>query len=113
MRLVVPTVDAIVYLTSAKCESDARTLRYIDGVTAEDKPLVIVQNKIDTIEEKLTRDLAVFARKAEGMFKEKVIPAHWDSPLLGCLGRRVPEGVRGWRATGRQRRGGHVSNGRP
>ena len=65
MRLVVPTVDAIIYLTSAKCESDARTLRYIDSVTAQDKPLVVVQNKIDTVEEKLTRDLTMTKSRGE------------------------------------------------
>ena len=65
LQLVVPTVDAVIYLTTAKCESDARTLQYIDKVTAENKPLIVVQNKIDTIEEKLYRDFSKIKSKEQ------------------------------------------------
>lgn len=55
MKLVLPTVDMILFLTNVKCDSDAKNLEFIDSVTTDDKPLVVVQNKIDSIEPKITR----------------------------------------------------------
>ena len=56
MKLVLPTVDMILFLTNVKCDSDAANLGFIDSVTTDEKPLVIVQNKIDSIEPKITRN---------------------------------------------------------
>lgn len=56
MKLVLPTVDMILFLTNVKCDSDAKNLEFIDSVTTDDKPLVVVQNKIDSIEPKITRE---------------------------------------------------------
>ena len=55
MKLVLPTVDMILFLTNVKCDSDAANLGFIDNVTTDEKPLIIVQNKIDSIEPKVTR----------------------------------------------------------
>ena len=55
MKLVLPTVDMVLFLTNAKCDSDAANLAFIDNVTTDDKPLVVVQNKIDSIEAKISR----------------------------------------------------------
>ena len=56
MKLVLPTVDMILFLTNVKCDSDAANLGFIDNVTTDSKPLVIVQNKIDSIEPKITKN---------------------------------------------------------
>ena len=56
MKLVLPTVDMILFLTNVKCDSDAANLGFIDNVTTDSKPLVIVQNKIDSIEPKYTKN---------------------------------------------------------
>ena len=56
MKLVLPTVDMILFLTNVKCDSDAANLGFIDNVTTDSKPLVIVQNKIDSIEAKYTKN---------------------------------------------------------
>lgn len=55
MKLVLPTVDMVLFLTNVKCDSDATNLSFIDNVTTDDKPLIVVQNKIDSIEAKLSR----------------------------------------------------------
>lgn len=55
MKLVLPTVDMVLFLTNVKCDSDAANLGFIDSVTTDSKPLVVVQNKIDSIEEKISR----------------------------------------------------------
>lgn len=55
MKLVLPTVDMVLFLTNVKCDSDAANLSFIDNVTTDDKPLVVVQNKIDSIEAKISR----------------------------------------------------------
>ncbi len=55
MKLVLPTVDMVLFLTNVKCDSDAANLAFIDNVTTDDKPLVVVQNKIDSIEAKISR----------------------------------------------------------
>ena len=56
MKLVLPTVDMVLFLTNVKCDSDQANLSFIDNVTTDEKPLVIVQNKIDSIEPKITKD---------------------------------------------------------
>ena len=55
MKLVLPTVDMVMFLTNVKCDSDAKNLEFIDNVTSDEKPLVVVQNKIDSIEPKISK----------------------------------------------------------
>ena len=55
MKLVLPTVDIVMFLTNVKCDSDAKNLEFIDNVTSDEKPLVVVQNKIDSIEPKISK----------------------------------------------------------
>ena len=87
LRMVVPTVDVILYLTTAKCESDERTLQYIDSVTTQEKPLIVVQNKIDSIEGKLSRD----AR--ENKSRSQVQAEHLER-VRKMLGKAQKESVR-------------------
>ena len=55
LKLVLPTVDMILYLTTAKCDSDGQNLSFIDRSTSDIKPFILVQNKIDSIAPKITR----------------------------------------------------------
>lgn len=56
MKFVLPTVDMVMFLTTVKCDSDGQNLNFIDDATSEKKPLVVVQNKIKSVEPKITRD---------------------------------------------------------
>jgi hypothetical protein len=53
MKLFLPTVDVVVYLTDAKPSTDGVTANYLDCIGENRKPLVFVQNKIDSIEPKI------------------------------------------------------------
>jgi len=55
LKLVLPIVDMILYLTTVKCDSDGQNLNFIDRSTSDIKPLILVQNKIDSIAPKITR----------------------------------------------------------
>ncbi len=59
LKLVLPSVDMVLFLTNVKCDSDKQNLDFIDRATSEDKPLVVVQNKIDSIEEKRSKHYGV------------------------------------------------------
>ncbi|MBP7562706.1 MAG: dynamin family protein [Candidatus Cloacimonetes bacterium] len=52
LKLVVPAVHMVLFLTSIKAYSDNKNLEMIDKITSDDKPLLIVQNMIDAIEPK-------------------------------------------------------------
>lgn len=117
MKLVLPTVDMILFLTNVKCDSDGANLEFIDNVTTDDKPLIIVQNKIDSIEAKNTREgiaktveevkhdhLVRIQRLIERAKKESVRRApivqvsaratSWAQSNLGELGRVLDEQIR-------------------
>lgn len=53
MKHVLPTVDMVLYLTTTKGDADHQNLEAIGRVADEDKPLVLVQNKIDAVQPKL------------------------------------------------------------
>jgi len=53
MKDVLPTVDMVLYLTTAKGHTDTQNLEAICRVAEVDKPLILVQNKIDAIRPKL------------------------------------------------------------
>ena len=55
LKMVLPTVDMILYLTTAKCDSDGQNLNFIDRSTSDVKPFILVQNKINSITAKITR----------------------------------------------------------
>lgn len=71
LKLVLPTVDIIIFLTNVKCDSDKQNLDFIDRATADSKPLIIVQNKIDSIEPKISRN------HHENKSKEEVSLEHY------------------------------------
>ncbi|HPM03498.1 MAG TPA: dynamin family protein, partial [Candidatus Cloacimonadota bacterium] len=52
LKLVVPAVHMVLFLTSIKAYSDNKNLEMIDKITTDEKPLLIVQNMIDAIEPK-------------------------------------------------------------
>ncbi len=52
LRLVLPSVQMIMFLTTVKASSDQKNLEIIDSVTTDDKPLIVVQNMIDSINPK-------------------------------------------------------------
>ena len=55
LKLVLPTVDMIMFLTNVKCDSDGQNLEFIDRSTSEIKPLVVVQNKINSLSAKISK----------------------------------------------------------
>lgn len=55
LKLVLPTVDMILFLTNVKCDSDGQNLEFIDRSTSEVKPLIVVQNKINSISAKMSK----------------------------------------------------------
>ena len=55
LQNVLPTVDMVMFLTTAKCDSDKTNLGFIDETMSDEKLLVVVQNKIDAVEAKLAK----------------------------------------------------------
>jgi len=53
LRFLLPTLDVVLFLTTAKANSDGRIAGYLSMVGQADKPLILVQNMADTIEPKL------------------------------------------------------------
>jgi len=53
LQFLLPTVDAVCFLTTAKANADSRILQYLDIIASHGKPLVLVQNMIDSIVPKL------------------------------------------------------------
>lgn len=53
MHLLLPTVDVVCFLTTAKANSDGKIANYLDYIGAQGKPLVFIENMIDSIEPKL------------------------------------------------------------
>ncbi|QRK05274.1 dynamin family protein [Archangium violaceum] len=60
-----PTVDMVVFLTTAKASSDGAVAGYLERISSEGKPLVLVQNMIDAIEPKLGPGGVVQRSRAE------------------------------------------------
>lgn len=53
INMFLPTVDAVMFLTTVKANMDGEIAKYIDCIGSHEKPLIIVQNMIDSIEGKL------------------------------------------------------------
>lgn len=53
LQFLLPTVDAVCFLTTAKANADSRISQYLDIIAGHGKPLVLVQNMIDSIVPKL------------------------------------------------------------
>ena len=53
LQFLLPTVDAVCFLTTAKANADSRISNYLDIIAGHGKPLVLVQNMIDSIVPKL------------------------------------------------------------
>jgi GTPase Era involved in 16S rRNA processing len=65
MQLLLPTVDAVIFLTTAKANADSRIADYLDIIGSHEKPVIFVQNMIDSIEPKLGSKGIVVRSKAE------------------------------------------------
>lgn len=68
LNLVLPTVDMILYLTTVKPDSDGKNLEFInkiDRATSSLKPLIVVQNQIDSVVEKRDKTHGVLKTKQE------------------------------------------------
>ncbi len=55
MEFFLPTVDAVIYLTTAKSNADREVCRFLDRIASADKPLILAQNMIDSVVPKLGR----------------------------------------------------------
>lgn len=55
LQLALPTLDMVLFLTTVKASSDRENLNRIDEITQDDKPLMVVQNMIDSINAKVVR----------------------------------------------------------
>lgn len=55
LQLALPTLDLVLYLTTVKASSDKENLSRIDEISTEGKPLIVVQNMIDSIEPKIIK----------------------------------------------------------
>ena len=53
LQFLLPSVDAVCFLTTAKANADSRISNYLDIISSHGKPLVLVQNMIDSIVPKL------------------------------------------------------------
>jgi GTPase SAR1 family protein len=65
LRLLLPSVDLVVFVTTAKANADGTIRRYLDTIAAHGKPLVLVQNAIDSVEAKPAPGGAVAKSRAE------------------------------------------------
>lgn len=52
MQMVLPTVQMVIFMTTVKASSDKKNLELIDEIMSENKPLLVVQNMIDSVVEK-------------------------------------------------------------
>jgi len=71
LQLALPTLDLVLYLTTVKASSDKENLSRIDEISIEGKPLIVVQNMIDSIEPKIIKG-GVVAKN-----KEKIREEHY------------------------------------
>lgn len=71
LQFALPYIDLVLFLTTVKPNSDEQNLTRIDQVSEDDKPLIIVQNMIDSIGPK---------EKKEGLVKNKdeVLKEHFE-----------------------------------
>ncbi len=72
MKLFLPTVDMVVFATTAKANSDAQIKQRMDRIVAEGKPVLMVQTMIDSVEPKLGFGGEVVEDKAEVAAKHRL-----------------------------------------
>lgn len=65
LQLALPTLDLVLYLTTVKASSDKENLFRIDEISTDGKPLIVVQNMIDSIEPKIIKGGIVAKDKEE------------------------------------------------
>jgi GTPase SAR1 family protein len=53
LHTFLPTVDLVVFVTTATANSDKEIVNYLKDIKGAGKPVILVQNKIDTVEPKL------------------------------------------------------------
>jgi GTPase SAR1 family protein len=53
LHTFLPTVDLVVFVTTATANSDKEIVNYLKDIKGAGKPVILVQNKIDTVEAKL------------------------------------------------------------
>ena len=52
LRFLLPTVDVALFVVTCKVGMDAKILEYLDQIGEEDKPLVLAQNMVDSVQAK-------------------------------------------------------------
>lgn len=52
MEVLLPTIDVCIFVTTLKANTDETTLRLINAIEKHQKPLIIVQNMLDSVEPK-------------------------------------------------------------
>ncbi|KEO84145.1 dynamin family protein [Tumebacillus flagellatus] len=65
MENLLPTVDLCLYVVTMKANSDSTTYRVIESIRHHHKPLIIVQNMLDSVEKKIGSGGAVLKNKDE------------------------------------------------
>ena len=53
MQFLLPSVDSVVFITTAKANSDERIRLYLNVILKNKKPVIFVQNMIDSVEPKI------------------------------------------------------------
>lgn len=59
LDVLLPTVDAVLFLTTCKANSDEKVKEYVCLARDHEKPVIVVQNMIDSVVEKLGTDGSV------------------------------------------------------
>lgn len=107
LQTFLPTVDLVVFLTTAKTNADAQIERYLREIRDAHKPVILVQNMIDTIEPKLgvggrvlrsrTEVAEELRRRAQRVAKqatgEKNVPVHQVAARRAVEGDSVRSGL--------------------
>jgi len=65
MQFLLPSVDSVVFITTAKANSDERIRKYLDIILKNKKPVILVQNMIDSVEPKIGVGGIIELTKAE------------------------------------------------
>lgn len=72
LQTFLPTVDLVVFVITAKANSDAQIRGYLGDISQAGKPVILVQNMIDTVEPKLGVGCVVLRTREEVALELKV-----------------------------------------
>ena len=71
LEILLPTIDICIFLTTVKANSDATNVEKIKVVNEKEKQIILVQNMIDSIEEKIGKNGIVEENKSIILKKHK------------------------------------------